>query len=494
MEVIKMKAFVARAMALGIALGTTYVVGCSSPSATTPAQTSGGAGAGQNPGDSTGSLGLSLSTGGITIDSATYTITGPNGFMTSGTFAVGATLSTQVDGLPAGSGYTVTIAAQAGDAGSCSGSAPFDVMAGATTSVTVHLQCRVAKKPTSGGVSITGVVNICPTVDSLLAMPVEVAVGASVNLVASASDDDNGPGPLTYSWTASSGTIAAPTSANTSFTCTQVGTATITVSVSDSDCGDTASTTVTCDPATGVDAGTGPGEDTGAPEASVEETGAPETSVEETGAPETSTGTPDTGVAETGAPETSTGTPDTSVAETGGEGPPCGPGSTTTACLTSLDTTGACLACAQTNGCLDPAQLGGTCETTTGTQPKFAGSLPDGLMCNAPADGGLPVLASTTETETDVCLQTLGIVFTSKCAATFQQTPCLCGATDNATCLAGTATPTGPTYDIYACDFNTTSSTAIQSSNLTNQAFGAGQADALVQCLGSFGCTTCFGQ
>jgi hypothetical protein len=172
--------------------------------------------------------------------------------------------------------------------------------------------------------------------------------------------------------------------------------------------------------------------------------------------------------------------------------PPCGVGSNTTACLNSRDTTGACFACAQTNGCLDPAQLGGTCEDTPGTVNPFTGTLPDSLMCTVAADGGAPVLASATETETNICLQTLGIVFTSKCAATFQETPCLCGATDNATCLAGSATPTGPAYDIYSCDFNTTSSTAIQSSMLTNQAFGAGQANALVQCLGSFGCTTCF--
>jgi hypothetical protein len=163
----------------------------------------------------------------------------------------------------------------------------------------------------------------------------------------------------------------------------------------------------------------------------------------------------------------------------------CGIGSTTAACLTAQGST--CLSCATDNGCLDPAQLGGSCEDTTGTSTKFTGALPDGTSCST-------VLASSSETETQVCLQTLSTIFTSQCAATFQETPCLCGSTDAATCLAGSATPTGPAYDIYSCDFNTTSSTQIQSSAFTNQAFGAGQANALVQCVAAFGCNSCFGQ
>jgi hypothetical protein len=163
----------------------------------------------------------------------------------------------------------------------------------------------------------------------------------------------------------------------------------------------------------------------------------------------------------------------------------CGIGSDTATCLTAQGTD--CLSCVQSNGCLDPAQLGGTCEDAPGTLAKFSGTLPDGQTCNQ-------VLASPTETEAQVCLQTLSTIFTSQCAATLQETPCLCGASDNALCLAGSVTPTGAAYDLYACDFNTTSSTQIQSSAFTNQATGAGQANALVQCAGAFGCTSCFGQ
>jgi hypothetical protein len=158
--------------------------------------------------------------------------------------------------------------------------------------------------------------------------------------------------------------------------------------------------------------------------------------------------------------------------------------SDTSTCLGAQGT--GCFQCAQDNGCLDPAQFGGSCEDVTGTSTKFSGTLPDGNTCSQ-------VLASTPETETQVCLQALDAIFVSQCAGTLQETPCLCGATDPSACLAGTATPTGPLYDLYACDFNTTGSPGIQN-EFTTPFFGAGQANALIQCVAAFGCTGCFGQ
>jgi hypothetical protein len=139
----------------------------------------------------------------------------------------------------------------------------------------------------------------------------------------------------------------------------------------------------------------------------------------------------------------------------------------------------------QSNGCLDVTQQGGSCEDTQGTVPHFAGTLGDGKVCSSVFVNG------QTQSETQVCLQTLDMIFGSGCAATFQETPCLCGSTDAALCLAGTATPTGPLYDVYQCDFDTTSAATIQASQFTNQATGAGQANAIVQCAAAFGCQ-CF--
>jgi hypothetical protein len=159
--------------------------------------------------------------------------------------------------------------------------------------------------------------------------------------------------------------------------------------------------------------------------------------------------------------------------------------STTSTCLSAQGAgAGACLNCAQVNGCLAPAQQGGTCEDVSGTLTHFAGTLPDGNTCAGVFSQG------TGQSETAICLETLSTIFTSRCAASLQVTPCLCGTTDQTQCLAGTAQPNGAAYDDYSCDFNSTSSNTIQT-EFTNQTFGAGQANAIVECLTAFNCP-CF--
>jgi hypothetical protein len=263
----------------------------------------------------------------------------------------------------------------------------------------------------------------------------------------------------------------------------------------------------------GVDA-MGGGADTGAGDSGSQDSGAPGTGghdagVVDAGGPDTSAaeaGSADTGVADTGSADTGTdasiseaggadtGAPDAGGADTGaadGSRPDSGTGGdggglTTGSFLASLGSD--CLSCAQTNGCLDPAQAGGTCEGTPGTATLLSGSLPDGKTCADPT-----VLGSSSPTQTQVCLATLQVVFTSQCAATFQENPCLCGATDVAMCLGGSATPTGPAYDIFSCGFDSTSAVDIQA-KFTNQALGAGQANTLIECMANYGCNSCFGQ
>jgi hypothetical protein len=149
-----------------------------------------------------------------------------------------------------------------------------------------------------------------------------------------------------------------------------------------------------------------------------------------------------------------------------------------------------CSQCVQSNGCLDPVQQGGTCETVTGTSTHFAGTLPDGRSCTSATDAGAAVFDSPTETETQACLQALSLIFSSKCAASLAETPCLCGTTAADACLACTATPTGPLYDLYACDIDATSGCTINT-NFTVPSLGVGQANAIVQCAAAFGCN-CF--
>jgi hypothetical protein len=170
-----------------------------------------------------------------------------------------------------------------------------------------------------------------------------------------------------------------------------------------------------------------------------------------------------------------------------------------TACTASgetvacLETRGdACLQCVQRARCLDPTfSFGdGACETTTGTLPHFQGTLPDGKTCsNVFALGGA-------ETETQVCLEILGNVFANHCSMSAQnsfqvpQDHCLCGAVNTDACLAGTVAPIGPTYDLYACGFNTTDATAIDQV-FTEPGIGAGRANDIAGCAWIFGCP-CF--
>jgi hypothetical protein len=160
-------------------------------------------------------------------------------------------LSAVISGLPAGMGFSITFSGTSSDGGTvCAGSASFDVIAHQTTVVSVHLTCHQSSG--KGSVQVNGTLNVCPIADGVSADPAEAVTGGTIALSLSASDADRGPSPLSYSWTASSGSLNDATLAAPTFTCTVPGTATIAVSVSDGDlapdCAASASVTVTCTP------------------------------------------------------------------------------------------------------------------------------------------------------------------------------------------------------------------------------------------------------
>jgi hypothetical protein len=199
--------------------------------------------------EASGSIGLALQVSpGSVVSEATYTISGPNGFASAGTVTVGDSpdLAIVVSHLPLGIGYEMDVTATSDDGSSdCDGTATFDVTDSATSTVIVHLVCGV---PT-GDVNVAGKVNICPVLDSLGASPSQVAVGGIVLLTSAAHDADNGPAPLSYSWTANGAALKQP-SQNLSFACSTVGTVTLKVTVSDGDpnpsCADTLAVDIRC--------------------------------------------------------------------------------------------------------------------------------------------------------------------------------------------------------------------------------------------------------
>jgi hypothetical protein len=206
--------------------------------------------------DSTGRVAFALQVApGVTINSASYTITGPNGFSKSDTVDVShsTTLTVTIGGLPAGSGYHITLNATATDGTTmCLGSADFSIMAHLTSAVTVSLDCH--QPATTGSVQVSGVTNVCPAIDGIGANPGEVVVGGQIALTATAHDSDNGPSPLSYQWQATGGTLDNASAQNPTFTCATPGTASLTLTVSDGDakCADTLTAQVTC---TGVVSG-----------------------------------------------------------------------------------------------------------------------------------------------------------------------------------------------------------------------------------------------
>lgn len=187
--------------------------------------------------------------GGQTVNSASYTITGPAGFSKTGTIDVSAAtkLTATIGGLPAGSGYSITVSANSAAGGvTCSGSAAFSVVANQTTAISVPMTCHEPAR--TGSVAVNGVINVCPAIDGISATPAEVTVGGTIALAAVAHDSDANPSALSFTWAASSGTLSSTTAQDPTFTCAAPGQATLTLTASDGDpaCVATATTVVTC--------------------------------------------------------------------------------------------------------------------------------------------------------------------------------------------------------------------------------------------------------
>jgi len=199
--------------------------------------------------EGTGSLQFALQlANGTTVSSASYVITGPGGFTKAASVDVSnsGALSAVIGGLPAGTGYSITITATSTDGTtSCGGSASFNVIAGGTTTVTVHLTCHEA--PTTGSVLVNGTINVCPIIDSVSSNP---PTGNVIAISSAASDVDSGPQPLSYGWTTTSGTLSSATAQNPTLTCTAPGVASLTLTVSDGDpaCNATFNLQETCPP------------------------------------------------------------------------------------------------------------------------------------------------------------------------------------------------------------------------------------------------------
>jgi hypothetical protein len=115
-----------------------------------------------------------------------------------------------------------------------------------------------------------------------------------------------------------------------------------------------------------------------------------------------------------------------------------------------------CLACAEKNGCLDPAQKGGgVCE-------------------------GVPGKAKSGASEVELCMKALKCIFNTKCANAGEESQCFCGSTDVVDCMSGKAAPNGSCVDVFKEDLGDEGKKMYD--NFINPKYGAGRANQLIQC------------
>jgi hypothetical protein len=205
------------------------------------------------------SLALQVSPG-VTLSSANYYVIAPDGEITSGgvygynfnaTVPVGATsdvpvpIGSLIGWLPDANGYQLIVSGASSDGTvGCSGQTTFDVTDGQEETIIVHLTC--GESPAPGQVLVSGIVNICPMIDSMSANPASVTVGHYMQISMTFHDSDNGPFFIQPTWTASGPAMINGDGSSIWLYCEAPGTVTVNLLVSDSECSDQMSVDVTC--------------------------------------------------------------------------------------------------------------------------------------------------------------------------------------------------------------------------------------------------------
>ncbi len=142
-------------------------------------------------------------------------------------------------GVPSGTGDRVTMNATTNVGTTCMGtSAPFDVVVGQATAVSVTVSCGTFTPDGGlGSVVVNGMVvagDNCPTLTAWSISPQQTAAnGGSIDVAVAASDADTGD-TLSYMWSATAGAFGSATQAMTQYTCAAAGNQTLSVAVSDS--------------------------------------------------------------------------------------------------------------------------------------------------------------------------------------------------------------------------------------------------------------------
>jgi uncharacterized repeat protein (TIGR04052 family) len=188
-----------------------------------------------------GTVALALSVEGVSLSQLSYVVENPDGqVVLADSQELGESDGPELSfDAPPGAGYRIRVSGEGGAGVSCSGSARFDVVAGASVEVPLTLVCEDA-----GRVSVVGSLvapSVCPDV-SIAASTAPVEVGTVLQLAAAPAASAG----ISYVWASSGGTLTNPRSAAATFQCTEAGPVTLSLTVSGEGCTDAASVEVTC--------------------------------------------------------------------------------------------------------------------------------------------------------------------------------------------------------------------------------------------------------
>ena len=177
---------------------------------------------------------------GLTIKQVSYQVhSSSNTTLLQGTIDTSdknATVSLDL-ALPPSNGDTISLTATTTTGVSCTGtSTAFNIVAGASTTVSMGLACGGGSQSNAPGVVIVNA-NVtegdnCPSITSSSVAPAQTSVGGSIAVAATGVDPD-ATDTVTYSWGPTAANFASPTAASTTFTCTVAGTQNITLTISD---------------------------------------------------------------------------------------------------------------------------------------------------------------------------------------------------------------------------------------------------------------------
>jgi hypothetical protein len=172
---------------------------------------------------------------GVDVAEVAYTIKREDGYRSQGAIPLLSSDDTfrALLTLPSASAYSLALQATTSEAAMCTGHARFDIWAERRTAVNVLMHCPSMRG--LGSADLSGMFNVCPSVESVLVLPDQAVVGESVELSGTGSDPDDDRSQLHYLWTTTAGVLSDDTNAMTSLRCTEPGVAVVRVTISDGD-------------------------------------------------------------------------------------------------------------------------------------------------------------------------------------------------------------------------------------------------------------------